>query len=73
MEVSGELHASAAILSEKEPTIYLLDKRPGRPQSQSVRYGEVKILYPTGTRTPTPRSVSPAFLFEKHKNQMEAA
>jgi hypothetical protein len=31
----------------------------GGPQSQSGRFGEVKILDPTGTRTPTPRSSSP--------------
>jgi hypothetical protein len=29
------------------------------PQSRSGRHGEVKILYPTGTRTPTPWSSSP--------------
>jgi hypothetical protein len=26
----------------------------GGPQSRSRRYGEVKIFYPTGTRTPAP-------------------
>jgi hypothetical protein len=26
----------------------------GGPQSRSGRYGEVKIFYPTETRTPTP-------------------
>jgi hypothetical protein len=34
---------------------YLLDRRLGGPQSRSGRYGEVKILDPTGTRTPTCR------------------
>jgi hypothetical protein len=33
---------------------YPLDRRPGGPRSRSGRYGEVKILAPTGTRTPTP-------------------
>jgi hypothetical protein len=37
---------------------FLSDKRLGGPQSQSARYGEVKILDPTGTQTPTPRSAS---------------
>jgi hypothetical protein len=31
----------------------------GGPQSRSGRFGEEKILDPTGTRTPTPRSSSP--------------
>jgi hypothetical protein len=32
---------------------YPLDRRLGGPKSQSGRYGEVKILDLTGTRTPT--------------------
>jgi hypothetical protein len=32
---------------------YPLDGRLGGPQSRSRRHGEVKILVPTGTRTPT--------------------
>jgi hypothetical protein len=35
---------------------YPLDRRLGGPQSRSGRFGEVKILTPTGIRTPTPRS-----------------
>jgi hypothetical protein len=31
----------------------------GGPQSRSGRFGEEKILDPTGTRTATPRSFSP--------------
>jgi hypothetical protein len=38
---------------------YPLDRRLGGPQNRSGRFGEVKILTPTGTRTPTPRSSSP--------------
>jgi hypothetical protein len=38
---------------------YPLDRRFGGPQSRSVRFGEEKILTPTGTRTPTSRSSSP--------------
>jgi hypothetical protein len=38
---------------------YPLDRRLGRPQSQSGRRGEEKSLDPTGTRTPTTRSSSP--------------
>jgi hypothetical protein len=37
---------------------YPLDRRLGWPQSQSGRRGEEKILGPSGTRTPTPRSSS---------------
>jgi hypothetical protein len=33
---------------------YPFDTRLGGPQSRSGRYGKVKILYPTGTRTPAP-------------------
>jgi hypothetical protein len=36
-----------------------LDRRLGGPKSRSGRRGEVKILDPTGTRTPTPWSSSP--------------
>jgi hypothetical protein len=38
---------------------YPLDRRLSGPQSRSGRRGEEKILDPTGTRTPTPRSSSP--------------
>jgi hypothetical protein len=37
---------------------YPLDRRLGGPLSQSGRYGEVKILDPTRTRTPTTQSSS---------------
>jgi hypothetical protein len=36
-----------------------LDRRLGGPQNQSGRRGEEKILDPTETRTPTPRSSTP--------------
>jgi hypothetical protein len=35
---------------------YSLDRRLGGLQSRSGRHGEIKILAPTGTRTPTPWS-----------------
>jgi hypothetical protein len=38
---------------------YPLDRRLGGPQSRSGQRGEVKILDPTGTRIPTPRSSRP--------------
>jgi hypothetical protein len=38
---------------------YPLDRRLDGPQSWSGRRGEDKILDPTGTRTPTPRSPNP--------------
>jgi hypothetical protein len=37
---------------------YSLDRMLGGPQGRSGRFAEVKILDPTGTRTPTPRSSS---------------
>jgi hypothetical protein len=57
LEVSGQLHAPAALPRGRNPQ-YPLDLRLGGPQSRSGRYGEEKILDPTGTRTPTPRSSS---------------
>jgi hypothetical protein len=36
-----------------------LDRKLGGPQSRFGRRGEEKILDPTGTRNPTPRSSSP--------------
>jgi hypothetical protein len=47
MEVSGQIHAPAALPPGKEPW-YPLDRRPGEPQSRSGRGGEessdVKIM-----------------------------
>jgi hypothetical protein len=56
--VSGQLHAPAALPPGKEPR-YPLDRRLGGPQSRSGRFGEEKILDPTGTRTPNPLVVQP--------------
>jgi hypothetical protein len=42
-EVSGQLHAPAALHPEKESR-YLLDRRLGRPQSRSGRLGKKKLL-----------------------------
>jgi hypothetical protein len=58
MEVSGQLHAPAALPPEKSPR-YPFYRRLGGPQSRSGRYEELKIFYPTGTRTPPPRVVQP--------------
>jgi hypothetical protein len=38
---------------------YQLDNRLSGPQSRTGRYEKVKILDPTGTRTPTPSVVHP--------------
>jgi hypothetical protein len=38
---------------------YPLERRLGMPQSPSGRYGAVKMLDPTGTRTPTSPPSSP--------------
>jgi hypothetical protein len=54
--VSGQLHAPTALPPGKEPP---LDRRLGGPQSRSGRFGEEKILDPSGTRTPTTQSSSP--------------
>jgi hypothetical protein len=51
--VSDQLHAPAALLPGKSPR-YPFYRRLGGPQSRSGRYGEAKIFYPTGTRTPAP-------------------
>jgi hypothetical protein len=53
--VGGQLHSSAALPLEKSPR-YPWDRRLGGPYSRSARHREEKILDPTGTRTPTPRS-----------------
>jgi hypothetical protein len=53
LKVCGQLHAPAALPQGKSPR-YSFYKRLGGPQSRSGRYGEVKIVYPTGTRTPAP-------------------
>jgi hypothetical protein len=48
--VSGQLHAPAALPPGKSPR-YPFYRRLGGPQSRSGRCGEVKVFYPTGTRT----------------------
>jgi hypothetical protein len=57
--VGGEWSAShpGRFTPSKEFQISL-NRRLGGPQSRFGRYGEVKIVDPTGTRTPTPRSSS---------------
>jgi hypothetical protein len=57
MEVSGQLHAPAALPPGKSLR-YPSNKRRGEPQSRSGLHVEEKILDPTGTSTPTPRSSS---------------
>jgi hypothetical protein len=57
--VSGQLHAPAALTPGKSPC-YPFYRRLGEPQSRSGRYGEVKIFYPIGTRTPAPAPGRPA-------------
>jgi hypothetical protein len=51
-KVSGQLHAPPALPPGKGPR-YPFDRRLGGPQSRSGRFGEDKILDPTGIRTPT--------------------
>jgi hypothetical protein len=45
MDVSGQLHAPAELLPEKEPC-YPVDRRLDGPQSQSGRGGEEKYSQP---------------------------
>jgi hypothetical protein len=52
------LHGLTALPPGKEHR-YPLDRRLGEPQSRSGRLGEEKILDPTSTQTPTPRSSNP--------------
>jgi hypothetical protein len=58
MEVSGQLHALAALPPGKKNQ-YPLDRRLDGHQSRSERRGDEKILDPTGTRIPAPESSSP--------------
>jgi hypothetical protein len=51
--VSGQIHAPAILPPGKEP-LYPLDRRLGGPQSQSGRFGEEKIIDPTGTSVVQP-------------------
>jgi hypothetical protein len=53
LEVSGQLHAPAALPPGKGSR-YPFYRRFGGTQNRCGRYGEVKIFYPTGTRTPAP-------------------
>jgi hypothetical protein len=58
--VGGECSASlpCRFTPQGKISLYPLDRRLG-PHSRSGRYGEVKILDSTETRTATPRSSSP--------------
>jgi hypothetical protein len=56
MEVSGQRHIPAALPREKSPR-YSWDRSFGEHQSRPGRYGEMKILDYTGTRTPNPSVV----------------
>jgi hypothetical protein len=56
--VSGQLHVPAALPPGKSSR-YPFYRRLGGPQSRSGWYGEVKIFYPTGTRTPASLVVQP--------------
>jgi hypothetical protein len=59
MEVSGQLHAPAALLPGENPW-YQLDRRLDGPQNRSGDDGEEKKFpAPAGNRTLEPRSPSP--------------
>jgi hypothetical protein len=46
MEVSGQLHAPAALPPGKAPSWYPLDRKLGGPQNRSGRGGEEKNSQP---------------------------
>jgi hypothetical protein len=58
LEVSGQLHAPAALPPRKSPRYPLYRKFRGT-QSRSGRYGEVKIFYPTELELPSSLVVQP--------------
>jgi hypothetical protein len=57
MEVSGKLHALAALPPGKEPPV-LIRYEAGWAQSRSGRCGEEKNLAPAGNRTPVVQPVA---------------
>jgi hypothetical protein len=57
LEVSGQLHAPAALPPGKDPPVPL-DRTLDEAQNWSGRRGEEEVLDPTGTRTPTSPSSS---------------
>jgi hypothetical protein len=57
-ELETVLHVSVCIGYKWRSPRYSLDRRLSEPQSRSKRRGKEKIIYPIGTRTPTPRSSS---------------
>jgi hypothetical protein len=58
LEVSGQLHAPAALSPGKSPR-YPFYRRLGWPQSRSGRYGEVKFFTLPGLELPLPLVVQP--------------
>jgi hypothetical protein len=59
LEVSGQLHAPAALPPGKSPR-YPFYRRLGGPQSRSGRYGEVKFFFTLpGFELPLPLIVQP--------------
>jgi hypothetical protein len=57
MEVSGQLHAPAALPQGNHPR-YPLDRRLSGSQSLSGRFGEETNLAPAGNRTPAVQPVA---------------
>jgi hypothetical protein len=54
--VSGQLHAAGALPLKVKSHRHVL-YRLGGPQCRSGRFGEQKIIHPTGTRTPNSQSL----------------
>jgi hypothetical protein len=63
--VGGEWSASrpCRFIPEERDSAKQLDRSLDGPQCRSRRYGKAKILYPTGSRTPTPLVVHPVAHF----------
>jgi hypothetical protein len=58
MEVSGRLHASAALSPGEQPPI-AIEQEAGWAQGRYERFGEMKSLAHTGDRTIIPQTFSP--------------
>jgi hypothetical protein len=68
MEMSGQLHAPAALLPGKEPS-YPLDRRLGGPQNRSGRGCEEKNFQPLlGLEPPIVQLLAHVISYEKVRN-----
>jgi len=59
MEVSGQLHAPAALLPVKEPMVLIVEEAGWAPEPFWTRWWREKFSASTGSQTLEPRSPSP--------------